>query len=59
MSDTTLKLEQQMSDVSVSEHVALRVFRADYLLTKLANHVNDTQNNFSFSAGVVFTFGSH
>ena len=41
-------------DVKVSRRLALRVFQADYYMTR---DFGSTQNNFRFSAGVVFRFG--
>lgn len=47
-------------DVKASEHVALRLVQADYLLTRLReqNGVRANQNNARISAGIVFRFGS-
>jgi hypothetical protein len=45
-------------DVKVSSHAAVRVFQADYLLSRFLNGVNDHQNSFRLTAGVVFRFGS-
>jgi opacity protein-like surface antigen len=45
-------------DVKVSPHVAVRVFQADYLFSKFLNGVNDRQNSFRLTAGVVFRLGS-
>ncbi|MCL5005335.1 MAG: hypothetical protein M1404_02275 [Acidobacteria bacterium] len=41
-------------DVKVSGHIAIRLFQADYYLTR---DFGSTQNNLRFSAGVVFRFG--
>jgi peptidoglycan-associated lipoprotein len=44
-------------DLNLTHHVAVRLFQTDYLLTLLNNRVNDHQNNFRFSTGIVFHFG--
>ena len=44
-------------DFKVSKHVSLRLVQADYFLTKIPDGLNNRQNNFRFSAGVVFRFG--
>ncbi|HUZ47129.1 MAG TPA: hypothetical protein VMW54_10885 [Terriglobia bacterium] len=41
-------------DVKVSRHMAVRLFQADYYLTR---DFGSTQNNLRFSAGLVFRFG--
>jgi opacity protein-like surface antigen len=41
-------------DVKVSRHMAIRLFQADYFLTR---DFGSSQNNLRFSAGVVFRFG--
>lgn len=41
-------------DVNVSRHMAVRLFQADYFLTR---DFGNTQNNLRFSAGLVFRFG--
>jgi opacity protein-like surface antigen len=46
-------------DVNLNQHVAIRIFQTDYLLTLLENRVNQRQNNFSLSTGLVFIFGKH
>jgi hypothetical protein len=43
-------------DVRIARHIALRLFEADYFLTKLPNGINGTQNNFRLSAGIVLRF---
>lgn len=43
-------------DVGVSRRLAIRPADVEYFLTRFANGVNDHQNNFRFSAGVVFRF---
>jgi outer membrane immunogenic protein len=45
-------------DFKVSKHVSVRPVQADYFLTKMPDGLNNRQNNFRFSAGVVFRFGS-
>lgn len=45
----------------VSNHWAVRPFQVEYLLTQFSpgsTNLNYTQNNFRYSAGVVFRFGS-
>jgi opacity protein-like surface antigen len=44
-------------DVTVSRHVAVRPIQAEYFLTKFPDGANNRQNNFRYSAGVVFRFG--
>jgi hypothetical protein len=44
-------------DFKVSKHVSVRPVQADYFLTKIPDGLNNRQNNFRFSAGVVFRFG--
>lgn len=41
-------------DVKVMRHLAVRLFQADYYLTR---NFGSSQNNLRFSAGVVFRFG--
>jgi hypothetical protein len=44
------------------KNVAIRAFQADYLMTRFDTNgdgVNERQNNFRLSAGIVFKFGSH
>ncbi len=43
-------------DFNLSSVVAVRVFQADYLMTRF---VDERQNNFRFSAGLVFRLGNH
>lgn len=43
-------------DVEVRRRLAIRPAEVDYFLTRFDNAVNDHQNNFRFSAGVVFRF---
>jgi peptidoglycan-associated lipoprotein len=40
-------------DVRLAGHIDLRPIEADYLLTRLPNGINGTQNNLRLSAGVV------
>jgi outer membrane immunogenic protein len=44
-------------DFSLTRHIALRAFEADYYLTRFDNGVNDHQNNLRIAAGVVIRFG--
>jgi hypothetical protein len=44
-------------DVRVSRHFAVRPVQAEYFLTKFRDGANDRQNNFRYSAGIVFRFG--
>lgn len=44
-------------DWNVRPMIAVRVFQAEYLRAQFNNGVNFNQNNFRFSAGVVFHFG--
>jgi hypothetical protein len=44
-------------DWNVRPMIGVRVFQAEYLRTQFNNSVNFNQNNFRFSAGVVFHFG--
>jgi outer membrane immunogenic protein len=41
-------------DVPVSRSFSVRVIQMDYYLTRIANAVNDHQNNFLVGAGIVF-----
>src|ERR1700732_1276616 len=41
-------------DVPVSRRFSVRVIQVDYYLTRIANAVNDHQNNFLVGAGIVF-----
>ena len=47
-------------DINVSDSIAVRVAQADWLLTQFDTgyHGDDRQNNFRFSAGIVFRLGS-
>jgi outer membrane immunogenic protein len=44
-------------DFQVSEHFAIRPAQAEYFLTKFTDGASNRQNNFRYSAGVVFRFG--
>jgi outer membrane immunogenic protein len=44
-------------DIGLTRHIALRVFEADYYLTRFDNGVNDHQNNLRIAAGVIVRFG--
>jgi outer membrane immunogenic protein len=44
-------------DISLTRHIALRAFEADYYLTRFDNGVNDHQNNLRIAAGVIIRFG--
>lgn len=44
-------------DASVTKHLAIRVFQAEYFLTKWPDPVNNRQNGFRFETGLVFSFG--
>ena len=44
-------------DFKVSNHVSVRPVQAEYFLTKIPDGLKNRQNNFRFSAGVVFRFG--
>jgi len=44
-------------DIGLTRHIALRVFEADYYLTRFDNGVNDHQNNLRIAAGVIIRFG--
>jgi hypothetical protein len=46
-------------DVTVSRHFAVRPVQAEYFLTKFPDGDNNRQNNFRYSAGIVFRFGGH
>jgi hypothetical protein len=45
-------------DVRVSRHFAVRPVQAEYFLTKFPDGDNNRQNNFRYSAGIVFRFGA-
>ena len=44
-------------DLRVSRNIAIRPAQAEYFLTKFYDGNNNQQNNFRFSAGIVFRFG--
>ena len=44
-------------DLKVSKHVSIRPVQADYFMTKIPDGLNNRQNNFRLSAGIVFRFG--
>ena len=44
-------------DLTVSRHFAVRPVQAEYFLTKFPDGDNNRQNNFRYSAGIVFRFG--
>jgi opacity protein-like surface antigen len=43
-------------DFKVSKHFSIRPVQAEYFLTKIPDGLNNRQNNFRFSAGIVFRF---
>ena len=44
-------------DFTVSRHIAIRPVQAEYFLTKFPDGLNNRQNSFRYSAGIVFRFG--
>ena len=44
-------------DVRVSKHWSIRPLQAEYFLTKIPDGLNNRQNNFHLTAGIVFRFG--
>jgi len=44
-------------DFQISEHLAIRPVQAEYLLTKFMDGASNRQNNFRYSAGIIFRFG--
>jgi hypothetical protein len=44
-------------DLKLSRHFSIRPLQAEYFLTKIPDGLKNRQNNFRFSAGVVFRFG--
>jgi opacity protein-like surface antigen len=44
-------------DLKASRNVSIRVFQAEYLMTRLPNAVNDYQNDLRLTFGVVLHFG--
>jgi opacity protein-like surface antigen len=45
-------------DVNVSQHVAIRPVQAEYFMTRYPDGLNNQQNNFRYSAGVVLQLGT-
>ena len=45
-------------DFKVSEQFAIRPLQAEYFLTKFTDGASNRQNDFRYSAGVVFRFGT-
>jgi opacity protein-like surface antigen len=45
-------------DVTLSRHFAVRPVQAEYFLTKFSDGANNRQNNFRYSAGIIFRFGA-
>jgi opacity protein-like surface antigen len=43
-------------DIRVSRLISIRPIQAEYLMTKFPDGINNRQDNFRFSAGVVFRF---
>ena len=44
-------------DVKVSRHIAIRPVQAEYFLSTLPDGLNNRQNNFRFSSGILFRYG--
>lgn len=44
-------------DLRVSRHFSVRPVQAEYFLTKIPDGLNNRQNNFRLSAGIVYRFG--
>jgi opacity protein-like surface antigen len=44
-------------DAKVTNHVAVRVFQVEYMLTKWPDGANNRQSDFRFETGLVFSFG--
>jgi hypothetical protein len=44
-------------DIKVSRHLDIRPAQAEYFLSKLPDGLNNRQNNFRFSCGIVVRFG--
>jgi outer membrane immunogenic protein len=44
-------------DLNVSRRISVRVLQADYVLTRMPNFFDNTQNNLRFNFGLVFHFG--
>jgi opacity protein-like surface antigen len=45
-------------DVNVSHHMAVRPIQAEYFMTRYPDSLNNQQNNFRYSAGIVLQLGS-
>jgi opacity protein-like surface antigen len=45
-------------DFKISEHFAIRPVQAEYFRTNFTDGANNRQNNFRYSAGIVFRFGA-
>lgn len=45
-------------EFKISEHFAIRPVQAEYFLTKFTDGASNRQNNFRYSAGIVFRFGA-
>jgi len=41
----------------VSKHVSIRPIQAEYFMTKIANGLNDRQDNLRIGAGIVVRLG--
>jgi hypothetical protein len=44
-------------DWNASRHLSVRLFQAEYLMTRLPNAVNNNQNDLRLTFGVVLHFG--
>lgn len=44
-------------DFNVSRHIAIRLAQGEYFMTRFPDGLNNRQNNFRFSTGIVFRFG--
>ena len=44
-------------DFTLSRHIAVRPVQAEYFLTKFPDGLDNRQNSFRYSAGIVFRFG--
>jgi hypothetical protein len=44
-------------DIQVTKLIAIRPVQAEYFLTTIPDGLNNRQNSFRFSAGVVFRLG--
>jgi opacity protein-like surface antigen len=44
-------------DAAVTKHLAVRVFQAEYFMTKWSDGVNNRQSNFRVETGLVWRFG--